>query len=94
MYKFTQHLPRYVDYNIERFTMTISSLDELFSDEKIKYWSNKPNFAGWARSENCLMAMLDDNTKWYVVGRLEPENILDTLQEFDKIKIEKDKSKS
>ena len=87
MNKFRQHLPAFVDG--DPFEFEFATKEDLFNHPNIKKWTESPKFTCFAKSDNCLMAVFNNNKEWWVVGYiLEGDIDLPIWDEMPKLKNE------
>ncbi len=65
--RIVQHLPGYIDFDIE--CVGFDTLDELMNIEWVKWWSQQPKFYRYSE-DSYLMAEFEDGYTWYALGRL------------------------
>lgn len=65
--RIVQHLPGYIDFDIE--CIGFDTLEELLNIEWVKWWSQQKGFHRYS-ADDYLMAEFKDGYEWYALGRL------------------------
>lgn len=68
MNSFRQHIPSGVDISGTPQEYQFETTEELLRLEVVLRFSQDSNFSHFAKSDNCLMAISDGGSSWWVVG--------------------------
>lgn len=75
MNKFTQHIPTFCE-DFEPIVIEFDDIQELLQNPLFNRHRNKPDFNYFAMDREYLMAISDDEFRWFPMGRIEkPEEI-------------------
>ena len=65
--RIVQHLPGYIDFDIE--CVGFDTLNELLEIEWVKWWSEQKGFCRYSADDH-LMAEFNEGYEWYALGKL------------------------
>ena len=74
--KLYQHFPAFCE-GFKPEIVEFDTVDDLRNIKWVKSWETNKHFYKWAKSNNKLMALMEEGKTWFVVGKIEKPELID-----------------